>query len=162
VDHVQRAADAVFAFGLGNAGHLQAEGDVLRGGEPGEQAVLLEDHGAVGARAVNRAAVERHGAGVGADHAGGDVEQGALAAPAGADDDDELAGLAVERDVLDRRDVAFLTEVLGYAVHLQAAGAARLGRARRVGQKGRRRGRGHAPSFAAAAFSPACGPAFSF
>ena len=42
-----------------HAGHLQAELDVLRGREPGEQAVVLEDHRPVGAGAVDGLAVER-------------------------------------------------------------------------------------------------------
>ena len=69
--------------------------------------MILEDHGAIGAGAVDGFAVESGGAGVGADHSGGDVEEGGFAAAGRADDDDEFAGGDVEGDVVESGDVGF-------------------------------------------------------
>ena len=79
---------------------------------------------------LTRLAVERDGAGVGLDHPGGDVEQRALAAAAGADDDDELARLARQVDPAHRGTLPSSAEVLVDADHLQpAARPARAGTA---------------------------------
>src|SRR5207244_3553472 len=101
VDHFQGCLDALAAFGFAHARHTQAEAYVLGGVHPGEQAVILEDHGAIGAGFFDGVAIEIDGALVGEDHAAGDVKDGGFAAAAGADDDDEFAGIDLEGDVFD-------------------------------------------------------------
>ena len=74
--------------------------------EPGEEAVILENHRAFGAGGGDVLAIEGGGAGVGAGHAGGDVEEGGFSAAAGTDDDDKFTRLADEGDVLEGFDTA--------------------------------------------------------
>ncbi|OWK19607.1 hypothetical protein AJ88_40755 [Mesorhizobium amorphae CCBAU 01583] len=71
----------------GHAAHFEAEGDVAEHGQPGQQARLLEDHGALGTDAVDRLAVDCDAAAVGGLQPGKDAQQRGLARAAGADDD---------------------------------------------------------------------------
>src|ERR1700722_801384 len=108
VDHAHGGGDAVVTLALGDAGHFEAEFDILLGREPGEKAVFLEYHRAAGAGGGDGFAVEKDFATVGEDHSGGDVEEGGFAAAAGADDDDKFAGAAFEGDVGEGGDARFL------------------------------------------------------
>ena len=114
-----------------DARHLQPELDVLQRREPREQSVLLKHHRAIGAGPVDALAVERDGAGVGLEHAGGDVQQRALAAPAGTDDDDELARLGRHADAAECRHVGTIEVLVDPAKHkMPAASGPPLGAAR--------------------------------
>ena len=88
-----------------NARHFQSEFDVLRGRQPGKQSMVLKDHRPVRPRSGDRPVIQQCAAAVGPDHSRGDVQQRALSAAAGADDDHEFARLAIQRDVLDGRDI---------------------------------------------------------
>jgi hypothetical protein len=90
--------------------HLEPKGDVVDHRQPGQQTMLLKDHG-VGWPAVFTPAVEQELAGARRHQAGDQLEQGGLAAAAGADDADELAGAGLKSDVGQRRHVAFATAV---------------------------------------------------
>ena len=82
------------------AAHAQAELDVAKGGQPGiERIIALKDDAAVGPRAVDEAAGDFDATGGGGLETGGHVEDGGLAAAAGAQQAEELAGLDVEREV---------------------------------------------------------------
>ena len=76
---------------LRTALRLETPGDVAGHALPGKQRELLEHHAAVGAGAAHFLAVDADRAGVGRDEAAHDVQEGALAAAARADDGDELA-----------------------------------------------------------------------
>ena len=74
--------------------------DVVVDGQPRQQRVVLEHHGAVRARLVDLAVLEEHAAGGRLEQPGDDVEQRGLAAAGVADDRDELALLDAQRDVV--------------------------------------------------------------
>jgi hypothetical protein len=90
-------AGAVFAT------HLEAEGDVAEHRQPGQQPRLLEDHGAVGADAMHRFAVDRHPAAIGHFETGQHAQQRGLARSRRADDDKAFAGADVEVQALQHR-----------------------------------------------------------
>ena len=104
----------------GHALHLQPEGDVAQRGAPGEQlGEILEHDPPVEPLARNHLPVDADLAAGGRKEAGDDVEQGGLAAAAGADQAQELgrldrkarrgdAGDAAGRGVVGKRDVANL------------------------------------------------------
>ena len=97
----QIVARLLFALGLGDAFHLHAELDVLADGEPGEQAVFLEDQDAVGARALHGFAVDQDLAGSLRVQARDQMQQRGLAATGGTDDADELSGAHLQIDVVE-------------------------------------------------------------
>ena len=93
---------------LGDAAGAQPEGDVLEGGEVGEQEVVLEDDGDgsafgadedVGGRIVERFAVELDAAVVDGQQPGEAAEQGALAGTVRTEHGDGLAALGGQVDV---------------------------------------------------------------
>ena len=87
---------------LGVRGQLAAELDVLHHRHPRVEAVVLEHHGAVDVRALDRLAVhQQFPAGVRLQPADG-AQQRALAAARGTDEGDELVGRDVEVDVFQR------------------------------------------------------------
>ena len=90
------------------AEHLERQRDVLRDGPPVEQHGVLEDDPvvAVDARLRRRLAVDRDRAGGRLDEVADHAEERRLAAPGRADQRDELAGLDLEVDLLERGDVA--------------------------------------------------------
>ena len=84
---------------------LEAELDVLRDRQVGEQAVALEDHAhvaLVGRGAGDVGAGHQHGAGVGELEAGRDAQRRGLAAPGRSEQRDELALAYVEVEALER------------------------------------------------------------
>ena len=96
--------DALGDLGAGEAGVLEAEGEVLAHGHVRVEGVGLEDHGeaAVGGAGLGDvAAVDGDAAGGGAVEAGDEAQQRGLAAAGGADEDHELAVRDVEGDVAD-------------------------------------------------------------
>src|SRR5690606_32754964 len=80
---------------------LQAEGDVLLDGEPGEYAVFLEDHAALGARSANRRSVQQDPAPRRLDEAREHAQHRRLAAARRPDDRDELLVTDLEAHVVD-------------------------------------------------------------
>ncbi len=60
VNQAQIVLGLFSALGLGNALHLHAELDVLSHREPGEQAMFLKDQNAIGARTLNRVAIDQN------------------------------------------------------------------------------------------------------
>lgn len=89
-------------FGLAQATHLQAEGDVVAHAAPGKQRVLLEHHAALGRRAANAHAVDIQSAGARLQMPGQGPEQGGFAATGRPQDTDELARLDLAIEALDR------------------------------------------------------------
>ncbi len=71
---------------------------------------MLEDHGAVDAGAVDGPAVEQDLAATQRLQAGDDAQQGGLAAARGADEGDELVGLDVQVDRLQRLHLTALAD----------------------------------------------------
>ena len=94
-----------------DATHAQAELDVVYHVEPGHQGVLLEHDAAIGARTVDRVAVELDRAFGGRQEAGDAVEQRRLATPRGADGDQEGAVAQRQIDVSQGIDDARLGRV---------------------------------------------------
>ena len=78
---------------------VDGEAHVVVDGEPGQQRVVLEHHGAIGPGLVDLLVLEQHRAARDVEQAGDDVEQGRLAAAGMADDGDVLALLDAEIDV---------------------------------------------------------------
>ncbi len=113
-DHLDKAACHLQALGLGNALHLQAEGDVVYHREPGEKRVLLEHHAAVRIDLVDLAAVDDDAPGRGLVKTGDEVEQGGFAAARGAQQHDEFALFNLQIDAIERLEI---TVVLGNALH---------------------------------------------
>src|SRR2546425_3726014 len=74
-----------------SSSNFQAPADVALDGPPGKERELLEDHAAIRPRPGDLAAVDADLTGIRRDEAAENVEQGALAAAARADDRDELA-----------------------------------------------------------------------
>ena len=111
VDELERFADPPRGLVLGDALALQAEGDVVADVEVGEERVVLEDH-------VDRALVRRIGGHVAAAQedrpAGRELEPAdhpqrrRLAAARRAEQREELAAADLERDAVDRPDLAEL------------------------------------------------------
>ena len=111
---------------FGDAAGAEAEGDVLEGGEVGEQEVVLEDDGdgsafgadeGVGGGVVEWFAVELDAAAVDRQQSGEAAEQGALAGTVGSEHGDGLAALGGEVDVeTERAEGADDPGVEGHAV----------------------------------------------
>ena len=102
LDQVQVLHDPVVAFRAGlraaeDLGHGQL--DVVIDRQPGQQAVVLEDHGPVGARRVDLAPVQGDRAAGHVGQTGDQVQQGRLAAAGMADDADEFALVDRQGDV---------------------------------------------------------------
>src|SRR5262249_5055257 len=75
-----------------------AKTNVLLGRKPGEKAMILENHGALGPRPIDTLAIQLDLAAVGRNHPGSNIEQCALAAAARANHDDEFARIASQID----------------------------------------------------------------
>ena len=105
---VEHAARVLGHLGArpGAVARAHGEGDVAERGEPRQQRVRLEDHGAVERRAGDLAPVHDDGAGIGRFQPGEDVEDGGLAAAGVADEHDELAPLHAEPHVAEHGPVA--------------------------------------------------------
>ena len=101
---------SIVAHGVADHLELAAELDVLHHRQPGIEAVVLEDHGAVDARAVDRLAVEQDLATTQRFQPGDDAQQGGLAAARGPDEGDELVGLDIQVDRLQRLHLALLAD----------------------------------------------------
>jgi hypothetical protein len=82
---------------------LQTEGDVLLGGQPGENAVLLKDHAAFGARTAHGISIEQDLACGRPLKAGQHVHHRGLATAGRANHGDEVALVNIVGDVLDGR-----------------------------------------------------------
>src|SRR5438034_3049254 len=121
VHHLQVLADGGVDLRARHALGLEAPGDVAGHGAPGKKRELLEHHAAVRAGAADLLAVHADAAAaLGLDEAADDVQEGALAAAARADDGDELAlALAEPLDVEDFERPAVLAVDLGDAAGLQ-------------------------------------------
>src|SRR5467141_2927418 len=121
IHHLQVAVDRRVDPRARPALGLEAPGDVAGHGAPGEKRELLEHHAAVRAGAADLLAVHPDAAAaLGLDEAAEDVQEGALAAAARADDGDELALAHAEAlDVEDRQRLAVLRIDLPDAGSLQ-------------------------------------------
>ncbi|MCY1238962.1 hypothetical protein D9M72_517260 [compost metagenome] len=97
---VQELAGLRGPFLPGQARVFEPDGDVGRRGPPGEERVLLKDHGAVLARAGHLLAVHQHAAGGGAGQARQQVKQCGLAGTAGAHQCKEFTGGDVQAEVI--------------------------------------------------------------
>src|SRR6266850_1409857 len=121
IHHLQVALDSGVDLRARRALGLEAPADVAGHGAPGEKRELLEHHAAVRAGAVDLLAVHPDAAAaLGLDEAAKDVQEGALAAAARADDGDELA--LAHAEPLDGEDferTAVLAVDLGDAAGLQ-------------------------------------------
>src|SRR6185437_6889400 len=67
--------------------------------------MLLKHHGAIGARPIRAAAIEFDRTLDWLEHPGGDVEQRALSASTGSDDNDEFTGRAGQAHIFERLDL---------------------------------------------------------
>ena len=105
LDELHEAFGARLAFRRRKFRDLQAEGDVLRHREPRKQVELLEHHGARRRRLLHALARHEHGALGRGLEAMQDAQQRGLAAPARADDGDELAGADFEANVAQHHQV---------------------------------------------------------
>ena len=110
-DLTQQLQRPLAALGLANAGAQQRDLDVGLRREHRQQVVQLEDEAddlAPEARGVvqvgHRDAVDHHGPGVGAIQPSDQREERALARPRRAGDEQHLAGVDLERDVVERVD----------------------------------------------------------
>ena len=124
LDQLHEALGARLAFRRRKFRDLQAERDVLRHREPRKQVELLEHHGARRRRLLHAPARHEHGALGRGLEAMQDAQQRGLAAPARADDRDELAGADFEANVAQRHHVvapAVAREYLAQTRNLQHA-----------------------------------------
>jgi hypothetical protein len=87
-------------------GDVEPELDILRGGAPGKQRILLEYDAAVATGSGDRPAIEQDTAAGRRGEPGQQIEQGGFSAAARADQSEEFAGANVERDVLQRSEAA--------------------------------------------------------
>src|ERR1017187_9596882 len=109
LDELERLDDAAVGVIFGNMLFVEAVGDVVFDVDGVEEGGLLEDHADVGAQRVEVAlghggdllAEDADGAGVGFEQAVGEFEQHRLAAAGGAKDDEGLATIDGEGDVLE-------------------------------------------------------------
>ena len=76
---------------MGGINGIYGEINVVVGGEPGQQAVVLEHHHAIGSRFGDGVALEGDGAAGGSIKAGDHVEEGGFAAAGVSDQADEFA-----------------------------------------------------------------------
>ena len=103
-DQAQRLRDLLPDGGRSEPAHLEPEGDVLGGREVGEEGVALEDEPGVppvGRQHGDVAGAEPNAAGRRLDESPDHAEGRRLAAPAGPEQDDQLALLDGERDIAD-------------------------------------------------------------
>ncbi len=122
--HAQRLGDLALDRSRIELPHAQAEGDVLRHGEMREEGIALEDEAgiAVIGRDVGHVALaEQDAARRRLDEAGDEAQRRRLAAARGAEQDQELALVDLQRDILHRLVAAeFLAQILEtQARHLQ-------------------------------------------
>jgi hypothetical protein len=101
-DHLQVPGGRLRPLARRHALDLEPKLDVLGGGLPGEERVVLEDHAAVGSGPAHHVAVDEYRAPGGATQAGQDVEERRLPASARADDGDELVARDLEIEPADR------------------------------------------------------------
>lgn len=95
------------AFGGGEAGELEGEGDVIEDAAPREEVSILEDEGDGGARGVLRVGGGLDGSEGGAVEAGDKAEESGFAAAGGAEEGDEGSFGDVEVDAADGGDAAW-------------------------------------------------------
>ncbi len=101
----------------------QAEHHVAEHVEPGKQRRLLEHHQAMPARPLHQPAIGAHFSAIGRREPGDDIEQSGLAAAAGPNQTDELAGPHIEADVVERvHRGAWRAEPLGDMARLEPRG----------------------------------------
>jgi hypothetical protein len=108
------------ALRLAHAAELEAEGDVADHGRPGHQREVLEDEGALGAGAGDRAAGDADLAGGRCQEARNDLQERGLAAAAGTEERGQSAPGETEIDRLQRLDTAGID--LADAPHLDQVG----------------------------------------
>ena len=120
MNEAQVIACLLLALGLGDAFHLHSEFDVLADRQPGEQAVLLEDEDAVGARTFDRLAVDQNLAGGLRLQPGDQMQQRGLAATRGADDADELSSLHLQVDVVESQQALAALRAIAQADFAEA------------------------------------------
>ncbi len=109
LQHLRDARDRRVALGLGHVAHLQPEADVLRHVHVRVERVALEHHrdvAVLGQRVRDVAAVDVHRALGGFVQPGDDVQERALAAARGADEDEKVAGHDLDVDALENVHVA--------------------------------------------------------
>jgi hypothetical protein len=134
VNHLQRIGRAILPLAPGNAGHFQPEFDIRKSRKPGEQAMFLKDHRPVRSGPGDRFAIERRAADIGFEHSRSDVEQRALAASAGTNDDDKFARLNGDAHPSKGRDSRTLEVLVDVAQHQPASQSGGGGRGCWVGQ----------------------------
>src|SRR5260370_35732006 len=93
----------VFPLRPADALHLHSELDVLADGEPGEKAQFLENQDAVGARPLDRLAVNQYLTRSLCMQSGNQMQEGGLAASRGPHDAEKLARPNLEIDVIKRQ-----------------------------------------------------------
>src|SRR2546427_4932771 len=111
-----------------DAAEEQWQPDVLRDGLPRKQGIALEDEAQAGIDAVDGPTIDGDAPFADRRQPGDEGEQGRFAAARGAPDRHELAGPDLERDVLDRRELALLArqrEPLRHVLEDDAARALR-------------------------------------
>ena len=101
---------AIATHGVRDYLELTAELDVLHHRQPGVEAVVLKDHGAVDSRAVHWLTVEQDFSTAECFQPGDDAQQGGLAAARCADKGDEFVCLDIQADSLQRLDLALLAD----------------------------------------------------
>jgi len=126
LDELEGGLCPLAALGRGHAEDFQGQLDILADAAPVEQGGGLEDHTVVAVEAglAGRLAVDLQRAGAGRDEVGDEAQQGGFAAAGRADERDELAGLHLQLDILQRGQRFLAGEAEGLA-HL-AGGDDRL------------------------------------
>ena len=106
VDQLEIVVHPLLALCPALAGHCLVDGEanILFNRQPGQQRVILKDHGAIRTRLVDGLAIEEHHAAGGLRQARDDIEQSRFAAPGVPDQRDELPLLDRKIDILDRRE----------------------------------------------------------
>src|SRR5260370_12826727 len=92
-----------FPLRLADALHLHSELDVLADGEPGKKAQFLENQDAIGARPLDRLAVNQYLTRRWCMQSGNQMQEGGLAASRGPNDAEKLARPNLEIDVIKRQ-----------------------------------------------------------
>ena len=117
-DQLERLLGAPAPLRLGDLAHAQPVGDVLRDGHVREQRVVLEDRvdvARVGRQVLDLHAPELDAAAVGQLEAGDQPQRRRLARPGRAEQREELAVPDLERDAVDRLDLAVALDQVGQA-----------------------------------------------
>src|SRR5690349_1865635 len=115
-DQIEIVPGLLLALGPRHATHAQTELDIAQRRQPAvERIVALEDDAAVGGRAGDRMAVDADRAVAHRLEARHHVEHRGLAAAAGAEQAEELAGLDVEREVSHGDIIAALQRTIDLA-----------------------------------------------